>query len=173
MDNFLRTKINELAKDILTVYEINTPIYDIESVVKKIGGRICESTHLSFLTDGTVKKENDSFSITIPASQANSARRNFTVAHELGHLFLHMGYQINEELWRKSDNLVFNRHGNSERELEANEFAAFLMPKEEYIRVAEENSEGNTVFIRKVAEYFNVSVEAASYRGKWLGYLQW
>lgn len=35
MDNLLRTRINELAKDILTVYEINTPIYDIESVVKK------------------------------------------------------------------------------------------------------------------------------------------
>lgn len=164
MDNLLRTRINELAKDILTVYEINTPIYDIESVVKKIGGRICDSTHLSFLTDGTVKKENDSFLITIPASQT-SARRNFTIAHELGHLFLHMGYQINEELWEKSDNLMFNEYINPEKELEANEFAvAFLMPKEEYIRVAEENSEGNTVFIRKVAEYFNVPVEVASYR---------
>lgn len=174
MDKLLRTKINELAKDILSVYKINTPIDDIESVVGKIGGRICESSQLGFLTDGAVKKELDSFSITIPASQANSARRNFTVAHELGHLFLHMGYQIDEKLWEKSDNVVFNRHGNSERELEANEFAAaFLMPEDEYIRVADIYSEGNTVFIRKVAEYFNVSVEAASYRGKWLGYLQW
>lgn len=175
MDNLLRTKINELARDILTAYEINTPIDDIESVVRKIGGRIYESSQLGFLTAGTVKKEKDSFSITIPASQANnSARRNFTVAHELGHLFLHMGYQIDEELWGKSDNVVFNRRGNSGRELEANEFAAaFLMPADEYIRVVDENSKGNKVFIKKVAEYFNVSVEAASYRGKWLGYLQW
>ncbi len=174
MNDLLRTKINELAKDILTVYEINTPIDDIESVVKKIGGRIGESNQLGFLTDGTIEKEADSFSIIIPASQASSVRRNFTVAHELGHLFLHMGYQIDEELWENSDNVVFNRRGNSERELEANEFAAaFLMPAEEYIRVADKFSEGNTVFIKKVAEYFNVSVEAASYRGKWLGYLQW
>ena len=101
-------------------------------------------------------------------------RRNFTIAHELGHLFLHMGYQIDEELWKNSDNMILNRFGNSERELEANEFAAaFLMPEKEYKRIAEKYSEGNTVFIRKVAEYFNVSVEAASYRGKWLGYLQW
>lgn len=174
MNNLLRDRINELAEDILKIYEVGTPIVDIESVVEKIGGRICESTQLGFLTDGNVKKENDSFFITIPASQATSTRRNFTIAHELGHLFLHMGYQIDQQLWEESDNIVFNRHGNSEIELEANEFAAaFLMPKEEYIRVADVYSEGNTVFIGKVAEYFNVSVEAASYRGKWLGYLQW
>ena len=57
MNDLLRTKINELAKDILTVYEINTPIDDIESVVKKIGGRIGESNQLGFLTDGTIEKE--------------------------------------------------------------------------------------------------------------------
>ena len=45
------------------------------------------------------------------------------------------------------------------------------MPEKEYKRIAEKYSEGNTVFIRRVAEYFNVSVEAASYRGKWLGTL--
>ena len=27
--------------------------------------------------------------------------------------------------------------------------------------------------IAKVAQFFNVSIDAASYRGKWLGYLQW
>jgi Zn-dependent peptidase ImmA (M78 family) len=28
------------------------------------------------------------------------ARRNFSVAHELGHLFLHMGYIVSPEKWR-------------------------------------------------------------------------
>ena len=55
-----------------------------------------------------------------------------------------------------------------------NEFAAaFLMPKELYKRVMDENTVGNAVYIAKVAQYFNVSIDAASYRGKWLGYLQW
>ncbi len=174
MNNMLRKRINELAYDILAVYDIATPIDNIESVVKKIGGQIQETDELDFLTDGKVKKDRDSFIITVPESQSNSLRRNFTIAHELGHLFLHMGYQIDEELWENSDNMTLNRFGNSERELEANEFAAaFLMPEKEYKRIAEKYSEGNTVFIRRVAEYFNVSVEAASYRGKWLGYLQW
>ena len=47
------------------------------------------------------------------------------------------------------------------------------MPKDEYIKVAEKNLNGDSVDIRKVADYFKVSVDAASYRGKWLGYLQW
>lgn len=174
MDDSLRNSINELAYDVLKVYKINTPIVDIKEVVSKIGGRLVQDEELSFLTDGTVKKENNTFVITIPTSQSNKPRCNFTVAHELGHLFLHMGYQIDDELWEKSDDIVFNRCGNSEKEIEANEFAAaFLMPKDEYIKIADEYSYGNTVSIRKVAEYFNVSVEAASYRGKWLGYLQW
>ena len=85
-----------------------------------------------------------------------------------------MGYKIDRELWESPENKVYNRSGNSEFELQANEFAAaFLMPKELYKRVMDENTVGNAVYIAKVAQYFNVSIDAASYRGKWLGYLQW
>lgn len=101
-------------------------------------------------------------------------RRRFTIAHELGHLFLHMGYLINEELWRKQDQNVYERSGSSEKEYQANEFAAaFLMPKEDYFRKMNESMDGNKVNTSKIAEYFNVSVEAASNRGKFLGYLKW
>lgn len=47
------------------------------------------------------------------------------------------------------------------------------MPKIEYKRVMDKNTEGNTVNTQEIAKYFNVSTEAASNRGKWLGYLQW
>ena len=30
-------------------------------------------------------------------------RERFTIAHELGHLFLHMGYRTNNELWEKQE----------------------------------------------------------------------
>ena len=63
---------------------------------------------------------------------------------------------------------------NSEKEYQANEFAAaFLMPKKEYFRVMNENLDGNKVMTSKIAEHFHVSVEAASNRGKFLGYLKW
>lgn len=147
----------------------------MNEVVYTLGGILYEDDTISLYSDGIVKKEitGYNFSINIPQNQS-AARKNFTVAHELGHLFLHMGYQINEELWKKSDDMIFNRRGNSESELQANEFAAaFLMPRNEYKKIMDRNSEGNTVYIGKVAEYFKVSIDAASYRGKWLGYLQW
>ena len=72
MNNMLRKRINELAYDILAVYDIATPIDNIESVVKKIGGQIQETDELDFLTDGKVKKDRDSFIIAVPESQSNS-----------------------------------------------------------------------------------------------------
>ena len=100
-------------------------------------------------------------------------RRNFTIAHELGHLFLHMGYKINQEIWERQE-VTYFRKGDSEEEYEANEFAAaFLMPKKVYKEIMDRHTEGNIVYTSKIAEEFNVSVKAASNRGKWLGYLVW
>lgn len=173
MDNKLRRRIDDLAKAVLSTYKIITPIKDMNEVVQTIGGRIIESQELGVFSDGRVKKENDGFAIIIPVNQPNT-RKNFTIAHELGHLFLHMGYRIDEELWEASENVSFDRRGNSEAELQANEFAAaFLMPKDKYREVMEKNEENNRVYIDKVADYFNVSIDAALYRGKWLGLLQW
>ena len=65
-----------------------------------------------------------------------------------------------KELWESPENKVYNRSGNSEFELQANEFAAaFLMPKELYKRVMDENTVGNALYIAKVAQYFNVSID--------------
>lgn len=173
MDSTLRDKINELASTVLRCYEITPPITDITKEVEKLGGEIKEDCSLGVFSDGKIEKQGDSFSISVPTNQSN-ARKNFTIAHELGHLFLHMGYKIDKELWESPENKVYNRSGNSEFELQANEFAAaFLMPKELYKKVMDENTVGNTVYIAKVAKFFNVSIDAASYRGKWLGYLQW
>lgn len=173
MNSMLRDKINELASTVLRCYEITPPITDIAKEVEKLGGEIKEDCSLGVFSDGKIEKQGDSFSISVPTSQS-SARKNFTIAHELGHLFLHMGYKIDKELWESPENKVYNRSGDSEFELQANEFAAaFLMPKELYKKVMDENTVGNTVYIAKVAKFFNVSIDAASYRGKWLGYLQW
>lgn len=175
MDYKLRKKINSLAEDILENYEISTPIINIDEVVDRLGGRLQEDCQIGLYSDGTVVKGRGDcqFVIHIPCSQSDT-RKNFTIAHELGHLFLHMGYMINRELWEQSDYVEFNRKGKSEIELQANEFAAaFLMPQKEYKTIMDKYSKGNIVNIGKVAEYFHVSVDAASFRGKWLGYLEW
>lgn len=175
MNNEMRTQINALAEDIIKIFDIPTPIENMSAVVESLGGKLQEDMAIGSFSDGKIEREeaDSKFSIKIPYGQSES-RKNFTVAHELGHLFLHMGYLIDAELWENSRKVTFYRKGNSEIELQANEFAvAFLMPRKKYKEVLDKYSEGNYVLISKVADYFNVSIDAASYRGKWLGYLEW
>lgn len=170
MDNAIKTMINSLTQDILEAFEIQIPIQDIDGLVTLLGGSV--QTDFNF-TDGAVKKEGESFRILVSPFQ-DEKRRRFTIAHELGHLFLHMGYLTNEELWKRQDENIYHRLGSSEKEYQANEFAAaLLMPKKEYLKIMNQNVIGNKVNTSKIAEYFNVSVEAASNRGKFLGYLKW
>lgn len=165
--------INNLTMSIIEVFDINIPITNIDEIVKKIGGEVKVSSSLSEYSDGLIRKtQGDEFEIVVSEYQPPN-RRNFTVAHELGHLFLHMGYMIDEKRWEKQKDIYY-RKGNSQEEYEANEFAAaLLMPKDEYKRIMDKYTDGDTVDTSKIAKEFNVSTNAASNRGKWLGYLQW
>ena len=170
MDNSTRRMINSLAEDVLSAYNISVPIGNIDEIVEKLGGTIQKE---AFFSDGAVEKEGNGFKIIVSPFQ-DEKRERFTIAHELGHLFLHMGYRTNNELWEKQENNIYHRIGNSEKEYQANEFAAaFLMPATEYLSVLNKVAEGNMVETSKIAEYFNVSIEAAANRGKFLGYLRW
>jgi len=170
MNNSMREMINSLAEDILIEYDIETPIQDIDSIVESLGGTI--QTEL-FFSDGAVMKDGNGFKIIVSPFQ-DERRRRFTIAHELGHLFLHMGYMTNPKLWEEQRDNVYHRIGSSEKEYQANEFAAaFLMPRDKYLEKLDEYTVGNTVNTGRVAEYFQVSVDAASNRGKFLGYLRW
>ena len=180
MNKGMRNIINNLTQDIISLFDIQIPITNMIDVVTKLGGIVIESDEIGLYSDGYIEKnlsksiQSDyNFTIVIPSNQSDN-RQNFTIAHELGHLFLHMGYYIDEELWLSDNNMSFNRMGHSETELQANEFAAaLLMPKKEYKKILDKNTVGNTAYTSKIAEYFHVSVDAASNRGKWLGYLAW
>ena len=172
MDFSTRSYINSLAQQVIKVYDITIPITNIDDVVRTIGGTIVEKNNFDDLCDGTIIKDGtNSFRIAISPYQ-NDQRRVFTIAHELGHLFLHMGYRTNPSLWEAQDQRVFIRFGSSEQEYQANEFAAaLLMPKDTYRRILMENAKNNRVDMSTIAQYFNVSQAAAINRGKFLGYL--
>lgn len=170
MDLGTRNMINSLTDDIISMFNIEIPINDMEELVHCLGGSIQVNYTCS---DGEVVKDGDGFIIKLSPFQ-DEKRKRFTIAHELGHLFLHMGYLTNDELWKQQDNNVYHRMGSSEKEYQANEFAAsLLMPEDEYYNVMEKFIENNYVDTLKIANYFNVSVDAASNRGKFLGYLRW
>lgn len=173
LSNTLKCLINDMAQAIRELYDIEIPITDIDKIVRTMGGKIIEDSSLG-LSDGKIRKTGgNSFEIHLSPFQSTE-RKTFTIAHELGHLFLHMGFCTNQQKWDSQDNIYFYRNGNSELEYQSNEFAAaFLMPQEQYKKIMDQNTEGIMVNTSEIAKYFHVSVEAAANRGKWLGYLKW
>lgn len=170
MNRECREIINKLTMDILDCFKIEIPIVDMENIVKTLGGRVEISCDIETVIDKSLQREGDGFKIFISLFQSEE-RKRFTIAHELGHLFLHMGYKIDDKLWNETENLTYYRSGSSVLEYEANEFAAaLLMPKDVYKKVMNENLDGNIVNTSKIAEFFGVSILAASNRGKFLGY---
>lgn len=174
LNSEIRRLINVMAEEVINLYGIQIPIINIEEVVQKMGGSVVDNSSIGEFSDGKIRKTGeDSFTIEVSPFQTEE-RKNFTIAHELGHLFLHMGFQTNEQKWQKQDNVSYYRNGNSELEYQSNEFAAaFLMPRVKYKEIMEQNTEGDFVNTAEVAKYFRVSIDAAANRGKWLGYLKW
>ncbi len=169
----LRQVINEIAELVRKVYTVDGPVSDIDSVVSRMGGRVIEDPAIDDFSDGQIRKIGDSeFEIIVSPFQSLE-RRNFTIAHELGHLFLHMGFMTDSDKWRNQSEEVYYRNGNSELEYQANEFAAaFLMPRKDYKDELDEHIKGNMVNTEKIARHFFVSIDAAVNRGIELGYLE-
>lgn len=169
--------INDLANEIREENNIEIPIKDMRIVAETLGGRV--KTKNAFVEEdwssGNVKKVNkDSFVIKVDNLFFEKEREDFAIACELGHLYLHMGYQVLPDLWEKQPEGEYICFDKDEQKYQAYEFAhAFLMSEKEYIKVINENiEEDGRINIKNVAKYFNVSVPAATNRGKRLGVIE-
>lgn len=173
MNDATRAYINKVTDAVRSTFDVTIPIDNIDRLVNKLGGSIIEKPGLDQLYDGTIKKVGDnSFEIAI-SPYLDDEKRNFTIAHELGHLFLHMGYLISKDTWNQQSNSQFVRFCANEQEYQANEFAvALLMPQKKFKEKIEEYSSGNFANMAQVANYFRVSISAATNYGRSLGYLQ-
>ena len=137
-----------------------TPGDDLAPVVAALGGRII-NVPLSDLTnskDGSIKIFGfRDFEIYLP-EDGGPFRSRFTVAHELGHYFLH--YPIVNEPMQAA------RYGTGRVEWEANWFAAgFLMKSRDFTEALERHDNN----LARVASEFRVSLEAAEYQAIYLG----
>ncbi|MBI2035742.1 MAG: ImmA/IrrE family metallo-endopeptidase [Candidatus Liptonbacteria bacterium] len=116
-------------------------------------------------------QEENNFSILINNTKSPT-RQYFTIAHELGHYFLHQE-EIKKEFFVDEEN-VLDRAGmlyrrdeatSTKLETEANNFAASLIMPAELVKKAWEKLRD----VEDCAEVFNVSVEAMSIRLSRLG----
>ena len=172
-----RRAINTFVEDLRQKAQLNETLSmeDLINLVRRLGGEV-KFDYMPLDIDGKIERKNENFVITLNENILNDERKKFTLAHELGHLFIHMGF-LNPEQWKNEKEYVdstFYRQGYSREEYEANEFAAaLLMPEQEFIKRAREFSKNNRCDINKLAKHFGVSNEAALTRGRWLGIFEW
>ncbi|WPC24716.1 ImmA/IrrE family metallo-endopeptidase [Brachyspira hyodysenteriae] len=147
----------------------NPPIQNFYKLIENLGGTLEE---VDLIEDAHIEKDDNKFIIRVNKNNSE-LRNNFSIAHEIGHLILHMGYNPKEKKFDKDfeDNKIYYRYGNSREEYEANEFAgAFLMPESKFIEIVNENTNDKQLCsINKVSKYFNVSNQSVISRGKFLG----
>ncbi|MDK2042367.1 ImmA/IrrE family metallo-endopeptidase [Aliarcobacter butzleri] len=155
-----KTDIQNYAENL--AIELNYNYKNLNDVIIQVGAEIDFvnplSDNNSFNGSMLVNKINETINISL-SNLTGELRNNFTIAHELGHLYLH-ARNI------KKDIIEFNRYGSGRLEWEANWFAAaFLMPEKIFIEKCNEFNSDNY----ELSLYFNVSESAIKIRKKDLG----
>lgn len=144
------------------------PGSSMHEVVSKLKGRISYHDEVSpdtRIPESIVVSPDGAFQIFLP-TVTSSERDRFTIAHELGHFFLHFptirdqhpGATMVATRW-------VNQHDDTQKraEWEANWFAAaFVMPSEAFRAVAADS-------LHRAALTFGVSLSAAQVRARSLG----
>ena len=175
MNASMRSKIDSLAEKIREACELSTPV-KMEDAVKKLGGQLDWIPSNGEDFEAKIEKIKNGFKITL-VEAAYEKRERFSIAHELGHLFLHMGYLLDPEKWKyvgTYTDSVYYRYGYTIEENEANEFAAaFLMPESEFLDVAEKHKTSAGYLLEPISRHFDVSKDAARNRGRWLRIFSW
>jgi len=144
-------------------------LIDLNEIIDNLGGRLQYFTG-NEQYEKVEKGESDGFVIWI--NEGNSQpRQRFSIAHELGHLYLHMSFGEDEwdeiESGTSYNRIVGIRTGVEE---DANEFAAsFLMPTELFTKIAESHSDDESFFLDPIAEAFGVPVTSVINRGRNVG----
>ena len=128
---------------------------DLDALLSRLGGTIAYAEGPESLQ----VEQPGQFTVFLPHF-TSTARDKFTIAHELGHYFLH--YQLQKLEGPKR----FGRGERNRAETEANVFAsALLMPRTHFVRVWADLGGDEWA----VARHFEVSPAAAGVRAQVLG----
>ena len=120
---------------------------------------------------GMISKNGDELIILVNYKEYPH-RKRFTIAHELGHYFLHLnkdGEFIDRsyDLFRVEDDIQTNANKDKLKEVQANKFAAAILMPRELINKAIEKTKD----IEELSEMFEVSQSAIGFRVSNLGVL--
>lgn len=152
--------IEQKAKELLKEHGLYTVPVDPIKLAESLNVEVYETNFKDENLSGVISKDENKVVILTALNECYN-RTRFTVAHELGHLMLHMSErQVIEEYHRGNK--------KSKQEVEANAFAAaLLMPIDLIKSYFEELDKTNLSDYRKISilsEIFKVSESAVMYR---------
>lgn len=140
---------------------------DVVDVVNKLGGTVYKQGYVGINGNSmTIDETSGTFDIYVSVMDTEE-RQRFTIAHELGHYFMHYLPDTSGKPETKYYRKSYAQGGQIE--YEANIFAAsFLMPESKFRQRFEEREKN----LGMVAEDFGVSIAAAEVRARSLGLLR-
>ncbi len=164
-----RHQIERKAKEILSQHGLFSLPIDPVKLAHELGVTVNNAKFADDSLAAMIAKRGESTRILVEQSDP-PYRKRFSIAHELGHHFLHL--MEDGEIIDKRGDMFREREPMSGpilearlREIHANWFAAAVLMPEEFVR-AEWSKDPN---VAQLARKFNVSEEAMGYR---LDYLE-
>jgi len=163
------------AEHLIRTLKVQKPPVDVEEVAKFLKVPIVEM-HLGSDVSGMLVTNAKSASICVAETDAET-RRRFTVAHEIGHLFLRHQFEPGEHVHVDRGNFISHRgvrasQGIDPKEIEANQFAASLLMPITLLRGELAQIPQRPLFdthVMQLAKRFNVSEQAMTIRLSGLG----
>jgi Zn-dependent peptidase ImmA (M78 family) len=164
-----RPEVESRARDVLRRHNLTTIPIDPLVLAHREGIKVNNAEFSDDNLAGMIVKEGDDVTMLVNSSDP-PFRKRFTIAHELGHHFMHLmhdGEFVDREanLFRQQTGEEKEMNPTRRQEIQANMFAAsLLMPEDEVRRYWKERPS-----IDELARIFKVSAEAMGYRVANLG----
>lgn len=164
MNKNIVKELEELTTEILVQHDMLKMPVDVVKIANEIGIDIFE-TELKKEISGAIRYDSDNKSFTILLNKKNSSKRKrFTIAHELGHYFLHKNILQSDEI---HIDILYKKNTNDYEEKKVDYFAGALLMNEMLLRKMYKQTDS----ITELSEIFDVSDSAMTVRLNILGLL--
>lgn len=163
---YSNNKIRDLVRDLLNKSNIISPPVPVDHIATILGSEIRYSPFDGNLS-GMIFRGEDRIVIGVNSIH-HPNRQRFTIAHEIGHLWLHKGKEIYiDRSFRVNLRDDVSSQGIDREEMEANRFAAELLMPYDMLMTDLEGQEIDMEDAKDVeilAERYKVSIQAMTFR---------
>lgn len=160
-EEITRTEIQQIAERARAALSIATNNGDLLYKIEKSGVHIVEKNIGGKADAYSTWSKNRKTAFIVLGKRKSAVRRNFDLAHELGHLLMHVDQEF----------LSLDKKAYNQLETEANLFASFfLLPEEEFLKdFSKLRAISNPDSYVELKMKYNVSIQALEMRAYKLG----